>query len=357
MQRAPHCDMALVHDDDLERILGVGDRTSLENLQPDGDSIMDHLERSMPEIGFMSDTLPSNDQSPRTDTEPMTVAMLSEQLKSLDPPASVPLLSRYPASSAQSRSVSIPRTSSPLPSPDEPLRPKHTSTSPPSGELEVSPVARPSKTFHVHGQSHAHQRLPGLESISPPRQHRPLSMTQPSAPSSSSKSPATTPSVSNSRVIFEKALKAYNKKTKQDLTAHPLAAQLQTCDSPAAILTMLQEQVDQFKQSRSADERLQKWLNPMINVLYAFSQTLGEGVGLAFSPPAEVIFAGAGVLLLVNDLVYLLVKANMTSVAPRRPRKSKQAKTSLSISFSASKISSDDWRFIPRSHRLRRWRT
>ncbi|KAH9035977.1 hypothetical protein EDB84DRAFT_1203547 [Lactarius hengduanensis] len=103
-------------------------------------------------------------------------------------------------------------------------------------------------------------------------------MSRSSAPNSSSKTPATTSS-SNFEAIFEKALK------------------LQTCDSPAAILTILQEQVDQFKQSRSADERLHKWLNPTINVLYAFSQTLGEGIGSVFSP-AKVIFAGAGVLLL-----------------------------------------------------------
>ncbi|KAH9166814.1 hypothetical protein EDB89DRAFT_1815089, partial [Lactarius sanguifluus] len=38
-------------------------------------------------------------------------------------------------------------------------------------------------------------------------------------------------------------------------------------------------------------------LNPTVNVLYAFSAALGEGVGLVFSP-AKVIFAGAGVLLL-----------------------------------------------------------
>ncbi|KAI9443865.1 hypothetical protein H4582DRAFT_2125881 [Lactarius indigo] len=122
-------------------------------------------------------------------------------------------------------------------------------------------------------------------------------MSRSSAPSSSSKTPATTPSSSNFKIIFEKAIKEYNKKTKHDLTAHPLATQLQPCDSPAAILTILQEQVDQFKQSRTADERLHKWLNPTIDVLYAFSQTLGEGIGLVFSP-AKVIFAGAGVLLL-----------------------------------------------------------
>ncbi|KAI9442864.1 hypothetical protein BJY52DRAFT_1420907 [Lactarius psammicola] len=124
-----------------------------------------------------------------------------------------------------------------------------------------------------------------------------FSMSQFPAPSSSSRTPATTASSSNFNVIFEKALKEYRKKTKQDLTAHPLAIQLQACDSPAAILTILQDQVDQFNQSQTGDERLHKWLNPTINVLYAFSQTLGEGIGLVFSP-AKVIFASAGVLLL-----------------------------------------------------------
>jgi len=93
--------------------------------------------------------------------------------------------------------------------------------------------------------------------------------------------PVAATSSSNFRVIFDKALKTYKKKTKQDLTAHPLTAQLQACDSPAAILTIIQDQVDQFNRSRSSDERLRKWLNPTINVLYAFSATLGEGVGLA----------------------------------------------------------------------------
>jgi len=107
-------------------------------------------------------------------------------------------------------------------------------------------------------------------------------MSQFPAPSSFSKTPATTLATSspNFEVIFEKALKEYKKKTKQDLTAHPLAAQLQLCDSPVAILTILQDQIDQFKKSRTGDERLHKWLDPTINVLYAFSQTLGEGIGL-----------------------------------------------------------------------------
>ncbi|KAH9038288.1 hypothetical protein EDB84DRAFT_1437254 [Lactarius hengduanensis] len=83
-KRAPHCEMALVHDDDLERILGVGDRASLEIFKPD--VVMDYLERSKPEIESTSHPSPANDTIPipRTDTGHVTVAMLSAQLKSLD---------------------------------------------------------------------------------------------------------------------------------------------------------------------------------------------------------------------------------------------------------------------------------
>jgi hypothetical protein len=87
-------------------------------------------------------------------------------------------------------------------------------------------------------------------------------------------------SSSNFNIIFEKALNAYKAKTKKDLITHPLATQLRTCNSPAAILTLLQDQVHQFEQTRSADERLRRWLNPTINVLYAFSETLSQGVSL-----------------------------------------------------------------------------
>ncbi|KAN0127634.1 hypothetical protein V8E53_014553 [Lactarius tabidus] len=103
-------------------------------------------------------------------------------------------------------------------------------------------------------------------------------------------------SSSNFQSIFNAALKAYEKKTKKDLLAHPLVAQLKACNSPNDILTVLQDKVNELDQSRSADERLSQWLNPTINVLYSFSATIGAGVGLVFSP-ASVIFSGIGVLL------------------------------------------------------------
>ncbi|KAF8492082.1 hypothetical protein F5888DRAFT_1909336 [Russula emetica] len=106
----------------------------------------------------------------------------------------------------------------------------------------------------------------------------------------------TSTSYSNFQLIFNNALKAYERRTKKDLLAHPLAAQLQPCDSPSSILIVLQQQVQELNQSQSSDERLTKWLDPTVNVLYTLSETLGEGVSLVFSP-AKAIFAGIGVIL------------------------------------------------------------
>jgi len=92
-------------------------------------------------------------------------------------------------------------------------------------------------------------------------------------------------SSSNFERLFNDALKSYKKRTNHDLLAHPLAAQLEACDSPAAILALLSQQVQELNQSRTRDERLSKWLDPTVNVLYAFSATLGEGVGLVWLIP------------------------------------------------------------------------
>ena len=90
--------------------------------------------------------------------------------------------------------------------------------------------------------------------------------------------PASSESSPNFQLIFNNALKAYEKRTRRDLLAHPLAAQLQACNSPSAILAVIHQQLDGLNQSQRADERLTKWLNPTVKVLFAFSGTLGEGV-------------------------------------------------------------------------------
>ena len=80
---------------------------------------------------------------------------------------------------------------------------------------------------------------------------------------------------SNFQLIFDNALKLYKKRTNNDLLKHPLANRLQSCNSPATILAVLQEQVEQLNQSQRSNT---KWLNPTINVLLTFSEALGEGV-------------------------------------------------------------------------------
>jgi len=82
--------------------------------------------------------------------------------------------------------------------------------------------------------------------------------------------------------IFNSAIQAYNKKTGNDITTHPLATELQSCHSPDAILAVLRNQVSVIGQSRSSNdsESFSRWLIPTVNVLYAFSSSLGEGVGL-----------------------------------------------------------------------------
>ncbi|KAN0136399.1 hypothetical protein V8E53_005767 [Lactarius tabidus] len=135
------------------------------------------------------------------------------------------------------------------------------------------------------------QRNTQAISLSPTMQH-------PAAVSTMSQTPATSSSGTTSNIerIFVAALKSYKKKTKKDLRNHELFKQLETCDSPAAILAVFQ--ADQFDPSQTgSSDRLNKWLIPTINVLSAFSDTLGEGISLVF-PPAKVIFAGVGVLLL-----------------------------------------------------------
>ncbi|KAI9442830.1 hypothetical protein BJY52DRAFT_451091 [Lactarius psammicola] len=114
---------------------------------------------------------------------------------------------------------------------------------------------------------------------------------------SHSPSPLASSSSSNFQSIINASLKLYEKQTKKDLLAHPLTAQLQSCNSPSDVLTVLKDQVHGFGLFHSGDETQARWLISTVNVLYAFSTTLGEGVGLVFSP-AKVIFAGFGVLLL-----------------------------------------------------------
>jgi hypothetical protein len=92
--------------------------------------------------------------------------------------------------------------------------------------------------------------------------------------------PSTSTSPSNFVSIFNTALETYKCKTKKDLASHPLLPSLQSCGSPEAVLTVLREQIPGFSESQNNDDGLTKWVTPTVNVLCAFSATIGGGVGL-----------------------------------------------------------------------------
>ncbi|KAH9175952.1 hypothetical protein EDB89DRAFT_240045 [Lactarius sanguifluus] len=102
--------------------------------------------------------------------------------------------------------------------------------------------------------------------------------------------------------IFYVALEEYENMTNTALRTHPLAVKLLLCNSPSDVLAVL-DKANEFDRSRTHNGSLSKWLKPTVNVLYAFSETLGGGAGLLFSP-TEVIFTSFGVLLLAAKDVY-----------------------------------------------------
>lgn len=94
--------------------------------------------------------------------------------------------------------------------------------------------------------------------------------------------PSTATSSTDFETIFRAALDVYKDQTKKDIVSHPLANQLRSCNSPSAILSVLRAQVQAFGQSHIGDEKWIRWLNPTVNVLYAFSAALGSGVGVVY---------------------------------------------------------------------------
>jgi hypothetical protein len=95
-----------------------------------------------------------------------------------------------------------------------------------------------------------------------------------------SQNPPGTASSSDYEIIFDNALKAYKKKTGKDLASDPLLHSLETCNSPDSVLSLLRLQIPGFDQSGSGDEKLTKWVNPVVNVLCNFATNIGGAVSL-----------------------------------------------------------------------------
>jgi hypothetical protein len=104
-----------------------------------------------------------------------------------------------------------------------------------------------------------------------------------------SQTPTSVASCSNYQAIFDNALEAYKKKTGKDLTSDPLLRSLETCNSPNAVLSLLREQILEPGQPQSSGNKFTTWLDPTVNVLNAFSGTIGGFVGLVSLKVFDVI--------------------------------------------------------------------
>ncbi|KAI0296792.1 hypothetical protein B0F90DRAFT_1819818 [Multifurca ochricompacta] len=98
--------------------------------------------------------------------------------------------------------------------------------------------------------------------------------------------------------LFDTALNEYEKQAGTNLVEHQLAIKLKSCHSTDSVITILQEQANEFLNFRGSDGKVMKWLKRIVQVLHTLStnSVLGEGVGLPF-PPAKAVFAGIGILL------------------------------------------------------------
>jgi len=87
-------------------------------------------------------------------------------------------------------------------------------------------------------------------------------------------------SIDNFSTIFNAASTEYHRVTGKCLDTHPFAAQLDACDSPKAVSDLLRTQAQAFNKFRKGDDKLMACLDPTVHILFTFSATLGEGIGL-----------------------------------------------------------------------------
>jgi hypothetical protein len=80
--------------------------------------------------------------------------------------------------------------------------------------------------------------------------------------------------------LITDALANYEKITGIDLSKDPFAAEIESANSPGAIIELLREREKAFKDYREGDRRLISCLSPAVNIIQSFSGALGEAVSL-----------------------------------------------------------------------------
>ena len=88
------------------------------------------------------------------------------------------------------------------------------------------------------------------------------------------------------QVLFESALQDYESQTGIPLASHPLAEQLQNCQSVDFVTALLQEETQAFRKFRGRDKII-KSLKNVVSALSSVSTaaSLGQAVGMVCLRP------------------------------------------------------------------------
>jgi hypothetical protein len=78
---------------------------------------------------------------------------------------------------------------------------------------------------------------------------------------------------SHLRELFERALRDYEDQTGIALASHPLAQQIQSCNSVDSVLDILQQQAQAFTEFRRGDGRITKPLKSAMSAVHALSSS------------------------------------------------------------------------------------
>ena len=170
--------------------------------------------------------------------------------------------------------------------------------------------------------------------------------------------------------LLRDALDNYAEKMKIDMKDNPFAEELMGCNSPEAILQLLEKNRDEFKDYREKDRKFINCLNPVVKFVHAFSEIIGEATSLVSAErslrsnlfhgqfllhqvpfqPAKLVFVGIDVLFAVRFALDLIDQQHpLISNHIRRLKESARAMTLSLNSLNASEASSNASKYIPRS--------
>ena len=81
--------------------------------------------------------------------------------------------------------------------------------------------------------------------------------------------------MSNFQSVLD-AVDRYAEQTGINLRENPFADKVKGCDSPGAVLLLLQENMKAFKDYRDKNRKLLDCLSPVVQFVHVFSRILGE---------------------------------------------------------------------------------